>query len=445
MTEQAHWLSGTRPFSINGVSLLGRAGLVKEASGVVIRATGLSSRIGELCRLRDRQGLDRDAEVIGVSDESAVLMPYGGIEGIGIDTEVYPTAKAVEISVGKGLVGRVVDAQGKPIDSKGAVGGGERRTLYAPSANPLERARIREPFATGVRAIDGFATVGVGQRVGIFAPAGVGKSVLLGMLARNCVADVRVIALIGERGREVREFLEDNLSYEGLGKSTVVVATADASPIERSRAAFVATAIAEYYAEQGMRVLLLVDSITRFARAQREIGLARGEPPTRRGFPPSLFTTLPQIFERAGTTARGAITAFYTVLMEDDTIPDPVAEEVRSLLDGHLVLSRDLAARSIYPAMDPLASLSRLMSLVASGEHVAAATKARSLLSRYAEAKLLVQVGEYRRGNDPETDEALDRIKDIEAFQRQPLEGAPQFKDTVAQLIRATGYGGSAR
>jgi ATP synthase in type III secretion protein N len=337
------------------------------------------------------------------------------------------------------LRGRILDSRGRPLDDKPAISGQTSVTVHATSPNPMSRKRIDQVFVTGVRAIDAVLTTGVGQRVGVFAPAGVGKSVLLGMLARNCDSDINVVALIGERGREVREFVEDSLSKKGLERSIVIVATADSGPIERSTAAFVATAIAEYFRDQGKRVLLLIDSITRFARAQREIGLARGEPPTRRGFPPSLFTALPQLFERAGCAEKGSITAFYTVLMEDESTPDPVAEEVRSLLDGHIVLSRKLANEGVFPAIDLTASLSRLMSHLGSTSHLAAASRLRKILSKRAEVDLLLKVGEYKRGSDADIDDAIDRVGKVEALIRQLQSERVELSASYQMLAEATG------
>jgi ATP synthase in type III secretion protein N len=367
------------PFSIDSLSLLRRCGVVSEATGTIVRARGVQARIGERCVLRGLRGpggfeTRTDAEVIGVAQDELLLMPFGGIEGVGVGTEVLPTGAPLLLSVGAGCLGRVLNARGEPIDGLGDITGELKKIdLRGSPPAPMARSRIDRVLASGVRSIDALCTVGEGQRVGIFAPAGVGKSVLLGMLTRSAQCDVAVVALIGERGREVREFVEDNLGEEGLRRSVVIVATADTGPIERTRAALAATAMAEHFRDQGQRVLLLVDSLTRFARAQREIGLARGEPPTRRGYPPSLFAALPQLLERAGNSKIGTLTAFYTVLMEDEATPDPVAEEVRSLLDGHLVLTRKQAERGIYPAIDPNASLSRLMHDIVSPAHREAA------------------------------------------------------------------------
>jgi ATP synthase in type III secretion protein N len=431
-------------FAVDPLSLLRRCGVVSEAAGTVVRARGVQARVGERCILRGVRGpggqeLRTDAEVIGVARDELLLMPFGGIDGIGLGTEVLPTGAPLLLQAGAGCLGRVLDARGNPIDGRGALEGELRAIdLRQEAPAPMKRRRIERIFRCGVRAIDMLCTVGEGQRVGIFAPAGVGKSVLLGMLTRNADCDVAVVALIGERGREVREFVEDNLGSVGL-RRTVVVATADTGPIERTRAAVAATALAEHFRAQGRRVLLLVDSLTRFARAQREIGLARGEPPTRRGYPPSLFAVLPQLLERAGNADTGTLTAFYTVLMEDEATPDPVAEEVRSLLDGHLMLTRKQAERGIYPAIDVNASLSRLMHGLVGEPHRQAAAHVRRLLALRAEAELLVQMGEYKRGSDAPTDEALDRAALLDELLRQPVDAACAWPDAVAALAKASG------
>jgi ATP synthase in type III secretion protein N len=416
-----------------------RSGMVREAVGTVVRAVGVGAAIGDICLLRNRIGETVEAEVIGFAESRTLLMPFGGLDGLSVDDDVMASGRPLMYPVGESLRGRILDSRGRALDGLPPIVGESQVTVHALSPNPMERKRINEVFVTGVKAIDSVLTTGVGQRVGVFAPAGVGKSMLLGMLARNCDSDINVVALIGERGREVREFVEDSLSKKGLERSIVIVATADAGPIERSTAAFVATAIAEYFRDQGKRVLLLIDSITRFARAQREIGLARGEPPTRRGFPPSLFTALPQLFERAGCAEKGSITAFYTVLMEDESTPDPVAEEVRSLLDGHIVLSRKMANEGVFPAIDLTASLSRLMSHLGGADHLEAANRVRKILSRRAEVDLLLKVGEYKRGSDPDTDDAIDRAAKVEALIRQAQSERVEFIASRQLLAEASG------
>jgi ATP synthase in type III secretion protein N len=432
-------------FAIDPLALLRRSGAVSDAAGTVVRARGVRARVGERCILRGLRGpggaeLRTDAEVIGVAHDELLLMPFGGIEGVGIGTEVLPTGAPLLLAAGVGCLGRVMDARGMPIDGKGAIAGPAKMIdLRSSPPAPMGRRRIERVLSSGVRSIDALCTVGEGQRVGVFAPAGVGKSVLLGMLTRHAQCDVAIVALIGERGREVREFVEDNLGEQGLARSAVIVATADTGPIERTRAALAATALAEHFRDSGRRVLLLIDSLTRFARAQREIGLARGEPPTRRGYPPSLFAALPQLLERAGNSDAGTLTAFYTVLMEDEATPDPVAEEVRSLLDGHLVLTRKQAERGVYPALDPNASLSRLMHGIASPSHREAAAQVRRLLAVRAEAQMLVQMGEYQRGGDALTDEALDRSPALDALLNQSPDESCSWAQALAGLAQASG------
>jgi ATP synthase in type III secretion protein N len=431
------------PFCIAPHKLLRRTGVVVEAVGTVLRASGVQARVGERCIVRSigyGREIDTDAEVVGVTHNEVLLMPFGGLQGLGSDASVYATGQPLLMPVGAAFLGRVVDARGHPIDGLGAVAGPVQHVdLQGDAPAPMTRQRIAQRFVTGVRCIDSLCTVGQGQRMGIFAPAGAGKSVLMGMLTRQAECDVTVIALIGERGREVREFVEDSVGAAGLARTVVVVATADTGPIERVRAAVAATAMAEHFRDQGLRVLLLVDSLTRFARAQREIGLARGEPPTRRGYPPSLFAVLPQLLERAGNSEHGQLTAFYTVLMEDEATPDPVAEEVRSLLDGHLVLTRKQGERGIYPALDPNASLSRLMTRLVEPWHCQAAMRVRELLARRAEAELLVQMGEYQRGKDAVTDEALDRAPLIDALLKQGLDAACEWDESERLLQQCSG------
>lgn len=430
--------------ALGKVRQIERVGKVVEAYGTLIRATGLKAAIGELCELRNPpDGGDPDfrllAEVVGVSRQHAVLTPLGALDGVSPATEVYATGRQAWVRAGDGLLGRILDAHGEPIDGKGpvAVPGGapvHDVPIYAASPNPLSRSLIERPFATGVRAIDTVLTAGEGQRVGIFAVAGGGKSTLLGMLARGACADVNVIALVGERGREVNEFIHDNLGAEGLARSVVVVATSDRPALERSRAAWVATAIAEHFRDRGQRVMLLVDSITRFARALRDVGLAVGEPPARRGFPPSVFSALPRLFERAGNNDRGSITAFYTVLMEGEDGDDPIVEEVRSILDGHIMLSRKLAAAYHYPAIDVLASLSRTMPRVTGEAQQRAAGQLRRLMAKHQEIELLLQLGEYKKGADPEADLAVQKIEPIRRLLQQPATEVADFAESAAAL-----------
>lgn len=416
-----------------------RVGMLRSAVGTIVRASGVEVSVGEVCDLVDASGgTVLQAEVVGFADGAAILMPFGSVAGLSADTEVRPTGRRHQVPVGDALRGRVLDGFGAALDGQPLPAAGQRTTRRtAPPA--LERQRIERPLATGIRAIDALTTIGEGQRVGIFAPAGVGKSTLLGMLARDSASDVSVIALIGERGREVREFIDLTLGADGLRRSVLVVATSDRSPVERIQAAYTATTIAEHLRDRGLRVMLLVDSATRLARAQREVGLASGEPPARQGFPPSVFALLPQLMERAGPGAVGSITAFYTVLAEGDMGSDPVADEVRSILDGHLVLSQKLAQRGQFPAIDPLTSLSRVMPLVTSPQHRADAQRLRQLLVKYDEIELLVQLGEYQSGSDPDADEAIARMPSIRAFLGQRVDEASAASETLAALHALAG------
>jgi len=409
-----------REFALPAIEQTGK---VVEVIGTLVKAGGIDAALGELCELRAADGrLLQHAEVVGFTRDCAVLSPFARLSEVSRSTRVVALRRPLSVGVGDALLGRVVDSQGNPMDGLGPIATTRTRPVYGEPPDAMSRALIEAPFHTGVCAVDGLATLAVGQRVGIFAPAGVGKSTLLGMFARRARSDVNVIGLIGERGREVREFIEDTLGPQGRARSVVVCATSDRSPIERARAAHVATAVAEHFRDQGSNVLLMMDSLTRFARAQREIGLAAGEPPARRGFPPSIFAELPRLLERAGNGRRGAITALYTVLEEDDSGADPIAEEVRSILDGHLVLSREIAARNQFPAIDVLASLSRLMNRVASPVAQARAAHLRELMAKHRDVEMLVQIGEYQAGSDALADEALAKIDAIRAFLRQAMD-----------------------
>ncbi|TIO53331.1 MAG: FliI/YscN family ATPase [Mesorhizobium sp.] len=397
-----------------------RRGRVRRVTGTVIHATVEEVRIGEICDLLDtRTGKTTKAEVVGIMDEMAVLVPLGDLTGLSSLTEVVATGKDQSVPVGPGLLGRVISALGEPLDGNPLDGitGTYPVNAYPPS--PLERSLISEPIQLGIRALDGLLTCARGQRVGIFGEPGVGKSVLLSDIVTGTDADVAVVALVGERGREVREFIQHQLGPEGLARAVIVVATSDRPAIERVKAAYVATSIAEYFRDQGKHVLLAMDNITRFARAQREIGLASGEPPTRRGFPSSLFAVLPRLLERSGPGRVGSITSLYSVLLEGDGTLDPVAEEIQALLDGHVFLSNELAQRNHFPAIDVLRSRSRLMDTVVPPGHRSDAGRLRELLARYADVELLLRVGEYERGNDAVADEAVAKIDAINAFLRQ--------------------------
>ena len=412
-------------------------GRVIEVKGTIIKAVVPGVKLGEVCDLRTASSLHSlQAEVVGFSQSAALLTPIGDMQGISTITEVTPTGRAQQVPVGPGLLGRVLDGLGRPLDEaeKGPLVAATRYPVYAEPPDPLQRSLIEEPLPLGVRAIDAVLTCGDGQRMGIFAAAGGGKSTLLAMLVKGAAVDVTVIALIGERGREVREFIDRELGPEGLARSVIVVATSDKSSMERAKAAYVATAIAEYFRDLGKRVLLLMDSVTRFARAQREIGLAAGEPPTRRGFPPSVFATLPKLMERTGKSDKGSITALYTVLVEGDDMSEPVADETRSILDGHIILSRTLAAANRYPAIDVLASASRVMNAVVSKGHQAAARRLRELMAKYDEVELLVRIGEYKPGSDKLADEAVAKQQELISFLKQSTEERSDYTATVETL-----------
>lgn len=397
-------------------------GTIRSIRGVLLRACVAGVRIGELCELRDPgNGRCLAAEVIGFDEDEAILSPIGSMQGLSTRTEIIATGETLGVGVGDGQLGRVISPMGDFLDGDGLPPPGvlQRYPLHAEPPAPFSRQLIVEPMSVGVRAIDGLLTLAQGQRMGIFGEPGVGKSSLLASIVRNTDADVIVIGLIGERGREVRELLDVQLDAKARARTVAVVATSDRPAAERVRAAFVATALAEYHRDQGRNVLLLMDSLTRFARAQREIGLAVGEPPTRRGYPPSFFAALPRLLERAGPGPAGSITALYTVLTEGDASMDPVAEEARSILDGHIVLSAELAQRNYFPAVDVLRSRSRLMEQVASAEQRRLAMRIRELMARRNEIEMLIRVGEYVAGSDPLADEAIARHDAIEAFLRQ--------------------------
>ncbi|MEW4486700.1 type III secretion system ATPase SctN [Thalassoglobus sp. JC818] len=412
-------------------------GRVTQIIGTIIQAAIPDVQVGELVLLHDpTRNIELEAEVVGIQKETAFLTPLGELLGLSARTEVVPTGKTHQIGVGSQLLGRVLDGLGNPIDGKSELEYQEHYPVYGEPPNPMKRNIIDRPIQLGVRALDSLLTCGEGQRMGIFAAAGVGKSTLLASLMRNCDADVTVLALIGERGREVREFIDHDLGEEGLKRSVLVVSTSDRPPMERLKAAHVATAIAEYFRDQGKKVLLMMDSVTRFARAQRDVGLAAGEPPTRRGFPPSVFSALPQLMERAGQSDKGSITALYTVLVEGDDMTEPVADETRSILDGHIILSRKLAAANHYPAVDVLESVSRVFNTIVTPEHQEAASRVRNLLSKYQDVEMLIKLGEYQPGNDPDTDEAVRKIDQINAFLQQKTSEQSMFDDMVHQLAQ---------
>ena len=423
--------------SVQDANLLEIRGRVTQVTGTIIKAVVPGVRIGELCILRNPDSnFELKAEVVGFAGKEALLTPMGEMYGVSSNTEVRPTGGMHRVPVGSNLLGRVLNGMGEPLDvgSKGPLEIEDHYPVYQDAPDPLARRIISQPLALGIRALDGLLTCGEGQRMGIFAAAGGGKSTLLSMLVKGADVDVTVLALIGERGREVREFIEHDLGPEGAAKSVIVVATSDRPSMERAKAAYVATSIAEYFRDQGKRVLLLMDSVTRFARAQREIGLAAGEPPTRRGFPPSVFANLPRLMERAGQSDKGFITALYTVLVEGDDMTEPVADETRSILDGHIILSRKLAAANHYPAIDVLASASRVMNAIVDQQHKNAASRMRELMAKFEEVELLVKIGEYKQGSDRLADEALAKIDAIRAFLRQRTDDRTGFDETVQML-----------
>jgi type III secretion protein N (ATPase) len=419
------------------VSTLCASGRVTAVTGLSLRFVMPGVRIGDLALVK-RRGGSLACEVVGFEGGQAVAMALGSLAGVGPDDEVESTGGPLLVRAGDQLLGRVVDGLGRPFDGGPAVGG-ELIPVDRDPPSALERRPVSRPMATGVRVLDGLFTLGEGQRLGLFAGSGVGKSTLLGAIARGADADVVVVALVGERGREVGEFLERSLGAEGRKKSIVVVATSDAAALERLRAAHVATAYGEHFRDRGARVLLLIDSITRFARAQREVGLAAGEPPARRGYPPSAFAVLPRLLERAGQSPRGSITAIYTVLVEGGDMEEPVADEVRGILDGHVVLDRAVAARGRYPAVDVTVSLSRAMDFIVADEHRLAARRMRSLIATYEAKRDLVTLGAYAKGTDRDLDEAIARLPRIEGFLQQDAGDRSALDRTVAALAAAVG------
>jgi flagellum-specific ATP synthase len=417
-----------------------RYGKVTQVVGLVVEATVPGVHVGSLCEIVAADGRPILAEVVGFRDETALLMPLGDVAGVRMGSAVRPRAQLPRVPVSEALLGRVLDGLGRPLDGRPLPPADATMPLYPQPLNPLSRKTIRDPMWLGIRAIDTLLTCGRGQRVGIFAGSGVGKSVLLGMMARNALSDVNVIALIGERGREVRAFIEQNLGPEGLARSVVVTATSDTSPLVRLRGAYLATAIAEFFRARGRHVLLMMDSVTRFAMAQREVGLAIGEPPTTRGYTPSVFGLLPRLLERAGTDAgEGSITGLYTVLVEADDMNDPIGDAVRSILDGHIVLSRPLAARNHYPAIDVLSSASRVMVDVVDKEHRQAAGQVRELLAVYRKAEDLINIGAYQKGANATIDRAVAQIDGINGMLRQ------EFDERVAPDVSKRHLVGLAR
>lgn len=413
-----------------------KVGKVLRIIGLVIESDGPEASIGDLCYIYNN--MDEApifSEVVGFQENKILLMPLGNMEGLKPGAFVINTKESMQIKVGDMLLGRVLDGLGEPLDSKGEIRSNIYYNTLQKISNPLVRKPIDEPISLGLRSVDAFSTVGKGQRMGIFAGSGVGKSTTMAMMARNTNADVNVIALIGERGREVREFVEKTLGDEGLKKSVVVVATSEQPSLVKIKAAFVATTIAEYFRDQGKDVLFMLDSVTRIAMAQREVGLAIGEPPATRGYTPSVFALMPKILERTGTSDKGTITGLYTVLVEGDDFNEPVSDTVRSILDGHIMLSRDLAHKNHYPAVDVLQSISRVMSEIATPEHKKAAGDLRNLLSVYNKNADLINIGAYIKGSDPKVDRALRLLDDINSFLQQSIDEKADLDSTIAKLL----------
>ncbi len=433
----------TRLKSIDPIRATGH---ITDIVGLVMEAHGPVSCLGTVCDIHAKHTDHKViAEVSGFKNNNVLLMPLEEILGIGPGCRVVARQQKAVVPVGPGILGRVIDGLGNPIDGQGPVAAESEYPIYASSPNPMSRKRIQQPLDLGIRVINGLLTVGCGQRVGVFAGSGVGKSVLLGMIARKTKADVNVIALIGERGREVNDFIEKELGEEGLARSVIVVATADRLPLIRMRGAFLATAIAEYFRDQGNHVNLMMDSVTRFAMAQREIGLALGEPPTTKGYTPSVFNLLPKLLERAGTAAgRGTITGLYTVLVEGDDTNEPIADAVRSLLDGHINLTRELAMENHYPAIDVLSSISRVMDDIVDDKHKQNARRLKQILATYRKTEDLINIGAYVAGSNPKIDDAIDMFDNITAFLRQDIEETVTFTDSTGQLdaLFANGDGG---
>ena len=414
-------------------NLIKYTGKITKVAGLTIESDGPIATIGELCYIYPyRRGEVILAEVVGFRDDKILLMPLGNMEGIASGSLVVASGKTLRVNVGEELIGRVIDGLGNPIDGKGPIK--TQKTYKASNSppNPLERKTISEPLPLGIKAIDGLLTCGKGQRIGIFAGSGVGKSTLMGMVSRNSSADVNVIGLIGERGREVREFLENDLKEEGLKKSVVVVVTSDQPALIRVKGALVTTAIAEYFRDEGMDVMLLMDSLTRFAMAQREIGLAIGEPPVTRGFTPSVFAVMPKLLERAGTSAKGTITGLYTVLVDGDDLNEPVTDTVRGIIDGHIILSRKLANQNHYPAIDILSSVSRVMPNIVDNEHLKMANKIKDIMATYDESEDLINIGAYKMGSNKKIDKAIELKEDIDNMLMQRVLETYQFEETIS-------------
>lgn len=412
-------------------------GKIEKIVGMTVEATGPASNIGDVCRIRVSDGRKVLAEVVGFKENKVLLMPYEDTEGIGFGSTVVNTGRKLDINVCDEMIGRTIDALGRPMDGKGVIPDkGLRYSVVGEPSNPMDRPRIDTPIEMGVKAIDGFLTIGKGQRMGIFAGSGVGKSTLMGMLARNVKADVNVIALVGERGREVVEFMERDLGEEGKARSVLVVATSDQPAMLRNKCALTATAVAEYFRDQGKDVLLMMDSLTRFCMAQRDIGLAIGEPPVARGYTPSIYYALPKLLERSGNFEKGSITGIYTVLVEGDDMNEPISDTVRSIIDGHVMLSRKVAQRNHYPAIDVLSSISRLMNDIADPDLIKAASRLRKLMATYEANADLISIGAYKSGTNPELDDAIAHIEMINEVLQQQVGEKFTYEQTVDLLVR---------
>ncbi len=420
---------------ITSTDLLKVNGRVSDVIGLIIVSIGPNVSLGEICVIVNKSGIEVcKSEVVGFKDGKVLSIAIGEVHNISPACEIIATGKTFSVGVGDELLGRVLDGMGNPIDGKGEINCSTQLSIYREPPNPLQRDRIATPLQTGVRVIDGLLTVGQGQRLGIFAGSGVGKSVTLGMIARNTNADINVITLIGERGREVREFIEKDLGEEGLMRSVVIVATSDKPALLRMKGAFIGTTIAEYFRDKGLNVVLMMDSVTRFAMAQREIGLTIGEPPTTKGYTPSVFAILPKLLERAGTTDKGSITGFYTVLVDGDDMNEPIADAVRSILDGHVVLSRKLANIGQYPAVDPLQSVSRVMPDIVDSDHRKRAIAFSEILATYKEAEDLINIGAYVRGSNPQIDHALSKINSLRTYIKQDMLEKSLYEESVLRL-----------
>ncbi|MFO7569294.1 MAG: flagellar protein export ATPase FliI [Smithellaceae bacterium] len=430
MTRYENILKRMNPVRVNGK--------VSEIIGLMVEGNGPAASIGDVCGIVPVNGdTALEAEVVGFKNGRVLLMPLESIQGLGPGCKILSMGHKAAVGVGRGLLGRVVDGMGNPIDNKGPITFQDEYPIYAEPINPLDRGRIKEPMDLGIRALNALLTCGKGQRMGIFSGSGVGKSVLMGMIARNTKADVNVIGLIGERGREVREFLEKNLGEEGLARSVVVVAASDMHPLIRMRAAYVATAVSEYFRDQGNDVLLMVDSLTRFAMAQREIGLSVGEPPTTKGYTPSVFSMLPKLLERSGIVEGvGSITGLYTILVEGDDFNEPISDAARSILDGHISLSRSLANKNHYPAIDVLQSISRVMIDIVDEEHKKKANDLMNIIATYKKAEDIINIGAYVSGSNPGIDYAVKMVDRVNAFLRQNIGENIDFKQAKDQLLK---------